>query len=261
MTTQEFSNEFDLMYDNASGNAPGINLYEKSVFLTLAQEEIVKETYSGYTQSRVGFEGSERRRRQLSELVGDYKTTTRLSNFGGPGTILTAEQDSEQNLISSSQFFGLPDDLLYIVLESVTLGGTNSCLNGKKIKVKPITHDEFQVDIDNPFKKPNLRKAWRMDLTRYGAAKQQAELFAIDTISEYHVRYVRKPKPIILADFEEDDDISGMGLSIDGYNTRKDCELNTEVHRDILIRAVDLAVLTARENNLMTRVQVNKKIV
>ena len=69
MTTQEFSNEFDLMYDNASGNAPGINLYEKSVFLTLAQEEIVKETYSGYTQSRVGFEGSERRRRQLSELM------------------------------------------------------------------------------------------------------------------------------------------------------------------------------------------------
>ena len=249
------------MYDNASGNAPGINLYEKSVFLTLAQEEIVKETYSGYTQSRVGFEGSERRRRQLSELVGDYKTTTRLSNFGGPGTILTTEEGSEQNLISSSQFFGLPDDLLYIVLESVTLGGTNSCLNGKKIKVKPITHDEFQVDIDNPFKKPNLRKAWRMDLTRYGASKQQAELFAIDTISEYHVRYVRKPKPIILADFEEDDDISGMNLSIDGYNTRKDCELNTEVHRDILIRAVDLAVLTARENNLMTRVQVNKKIV
>jgi hypothetical protein len=260
MTTQEFSNEFDLMYDNASGNAPGINLYEKSVFLTLAQEEIVKETYSGYTQSRVGFEGSERRRRQLSELVGDYKTQTRLSNYAYTGGLGTA-QDSEQNLISSSQFFALPDDLLYIVLESVTLGGTNSCLNGKKIKVKPITHDEFQVDIDNPFKKPNLRKAWRMDLTRYGAAKQQAELFAIDIISEYHVRYVRKPKPIILADFEEDDDISGMGLSIDGYNTRKDCELNTEVHRDILIRAVDLAVLTARENNLMTRVQVNKKIV
>ena len=259
MTTQEFSNEFDLMYDNASGNAPGINLYEKSVFLTIAQEEIVKETYSGYTQSRVGFEGSERRRRQLSELVRDYKTDTRLSNYAGTGG-LTTNQDSEQNLISSSQFFALPDDLLYIVLESVTLGGTNSCLNGKKIKVKPITHDEFQVDIDNPFKKPNLRKAWRMDLFRYGSS-QQAELFAIDTISEYHVRYVKKPKPIVLADFEEDDDISGMGLSVDGYNTRKDCELNTEVHRDILVRAVDLAVLTARENNLMTRVQVNKKIV
>ena len=259
MTTAEFSNEFDLMYDNASGNAPGINLYEKSVFLTLAQEEIVKETYSGFTQSRVGFEGSERRRRQLSELVRDYKTSTQLSNYTSQGGIST-NQDSEQNLISSSQFFALPDDLLYIVLESVTLGGKNSCLNGKKIKVKPVTHDEFQVDIDNPFKKPNLRKAWRMDLFRYGSS-QQAELFAIDTISEYHVRYVKKPKPIVLADFEEDDDISGMNLSIDGYNSRKDCELNTEVHRDILTRAVDLAVLTARENNLMTRVQVNKKIV
>ena len=260
MTTAEFSNEFDLMYDNASGNAPGINLYEKSVFLTLAQEEIVKETYSGFTQSRVGFEGSERRRRQLSELVRDYKTSDQLSNYID-GVDISNQEGSEQNLISSSQFFALPDDLLYIVLESITLGGTNSCLSGKKIKVKPITHDEFQVDIDNPFKKPNLRKAWRMDLTRYGASKQQAELFAIDTISEYHIRYVKKPQPIILADFEEDDDVSGMGLSIDGYNTKNDCELNTEIHRDILTRAVDLAVLTARENNLMTRVQVNKKIV
>lgn len=259
MTTAEFSTEFDLLYDNANSNAPGINAYEKSVFLTLAQEEIVKETYSGYTQTRIAFEGNERRRRQLSELVRDYKTTTQLSNYvttGGLGTI----QDREQNLITSSQFFGLPSDLLYIVLESVILGGTNSCLNGKKIKVKPITHDEFQVDIDNPFKKPNLRKAWRMDLFKYGAS-QQAELFAIDTISEYHIRYVKKPKPIVLADFEEDDDTAGMNLTIDGYNTRKDCELNTEIHRDILTRAVDLAVLTARENNMMTRVQVNKKIV
>lgn len=259
MTTAEFSNEFDLLYDNANGNAPGINLYEKSVFLTLAQEEIVKETYSGFTQSRVGFEGSERRRRQLSELVRDYKTTTQLSNYPSTGGLST-DTNSEQNLITSSQFFGLPSDLLYIVLESVTLGGTNSCLSGKKIKVKPITHDEFQIDIDNPFKKPNLRKAWRMDLFKYGAS-QQAELFAIDTISEYHIRYVKKPKPIVLADFEEDDDTAGMNLSIDGYNTRKDCELNTEIHRDILTRAVDLAVLAARENNLMTRVQVNKKIV
>jgi len=37
MTTGEFSNEFDLLYNNIMSNsAPGLNEYEKSVFLTKA---------------------------------------------------------------------------------------------------------------------------------------------------------------------------------------------------------------------------------
>ena len=45
MTTQEFSLEFDLLYNNISSNqAPGLTEYEKSTFLTQAQEEIVKFT-------------------------------------------------------------------------------------------------------------------------------------------------------------------------------------------------------------------------
>ena len=43
MTTSEFSNEFDVLYNNIASNAaPGINEYEKSVFLTRAQSEIVR---------------------------------------------------------------------------------------------------------------------------------------------------------------------------------------------------------------------------
>ena len=38
MTTQEFSNEFDILYNNIMSNsAPGLNEYEKSIFLTQAQ--------------------------------------------------------------------------------------------------------------------------------------------------------------------------------------------------------------------------------
>ena len=37
MTTPEFSNEFDVLYNNIMSNAaPGLNEYEKSVFLTKA---------------------------------------------------------------------------------------------------------------------------------------------------------------------------------------------------------------------------------
>ena len=46
MTTVDFNIEFDLLYNNAlSNSAPEINLYEKSLFLTQAQEEIIKESY------------------------------------------------------------------------------------------------------------------------------------------------------------------------------------------------------------------------
>ena len=40
MTTQEFSTEFDILYNNISANtaAPGVNEYEKSLFLNQAHQ-------------------------------------------------------------------------------------------------------------------------------------------------------------------------------------------------------------------------------
>jgi hypothetical protein len=42
MTPQEFSNEFDVLYNQVNSNqAPGLDEYEKSVMLTKAEDEIV----------------------------------------------------------------------------------------------------------------------------------------------------------------------------------------------------------------------------
>ena len=42
MNTTEFSNEFDVLYNQVNSNqAPGLDEYEKSVFLTKAQDEVV----------------------------------------------------------------------------------------------------------------------------------------------------------------------------------------------------------------------------
>ena len=47
MTIQEFSNEFDVLYNNIMSNqAPGLDEYEKSVFLTKAQNEILKNYFN-----------------------------------------------------------------------------------------------------------------------------------------------------------------------------------------------------------------------
>ena len=68
MTTQEFSPEFDLLYNNISSNqAPGLTEYEKSIFLTQAQEEIAIGLYEGkYGES---FEGTEEMRTYLNPLI------------------------------------------------------------------------------------------------------------------------------------------------------------------------------------------------
>lgn len=43
MTVEEFSDQFDILYNNITSNqAPGLDEYEKSIFLTRAQEDIVK---------------------------------------------------------------------------------------------------------------------------------------------------------------------------------------------------------------------------
>lgn len=47
MTPEEMSNEFDVLYNNITSNqAPGLDEYEKSLFLTKAQDEIIKAYFN-----------------------------------------------------------------------------------------------------------------------------------------------------------------------------------------------------------------------
>ena len=69
MNTAEFSNEFDILYNNITSNmAAGLSEYEKSVFLTRAQEDIITGFYSGKNTSKVSFEETEEVRRYLDVL-------------------------------------------------------------------------------------------------------------------------------------------------------------------------------------------------
>lgn len=68
---QELSNEFDVLYDNITSNqAPGLDEYEKSLFLTKAQDELIK-SYINPKLNKVqeGFDDSKERKEALSMLV------------------------------------------------------------------------------------------------------------------------------------------------------------------------------------------------
>lgn len=71
MTTTEFSNEFDVLYNNIMSNAaPGLNEYEKSVFLTKSQDEIIYNYFNpNGNKYKEGFDDSAKRQMDFQELI------------------------------------------------------------------------------------------------------------------------------------------------------------------------------------------------
>jgi hypothetical protein len=214
------------------------------VYLTTAQEELIKAYYSGEISNKASFENSEKRRRTMNELVTSYSQSTQTS--------------SSRGLTKESVFYAIPSNVFYIVNEQVTFISTDSCLNGKVVMVKPITHDEFKVSYTNPFRKPNRNKAWRLDISKE-SANSVVEIISSETLSSYDIRYVKAPKPIIIEDLTSGD-FEGLGLTINGSTAVTQCLLNSEIHRDILNRAAELAIRDYRENNLRSKIETNNRV-
>ena len=63
------------------------------------------------------------------------------------------------------------------------------------------------------------------------------EVISTYNVDSYLIRYISKPTPIVLEQLPD-------GLSINGVNTESECELNPVVHRAILERAVQLAIIS-----------------
>lgn len=228
MTTEELSNEFDTLVNSYSTqfnygnieNTISFDEYEKSIFLTKAQEELLIEFYNGKNPFRDVFEKSEEVRRYLSELVKTYKTNEKIT-------------DGYIGLSPNSVFFKLPEDAWFITYEAITIDDSKSgCKDGETIVIVPTTQDEYYKTSKNPFKRPNERKALRLDIEN-----NIVEIISKYNVSNYLVRYITKPKPIILIDLPE-------GISIDNLTIKTECRLNPALHRQILDRAIRYALIS-----------------
>lgn len=218
MTNPEFENEFDILFNNIMSNqAPGLDSYEKSVFLTQAKEQLFISYYSGKNSNGESFEETEEFRRYLSTHV---KTVV----------LEPLEEHSEIAITDNSEIFQLPDDLWFITYEFATLAeGTGNCASGKRVQVVPVTQDDVYRTMENPFKNAGLRRALRLDIEN-----NRVEIISKYTIAKYTVRYLERTKPIILRDLDGD-------LSINGYSEKTECDLPEALHRPILNLAVELA--------------------
>tara|TARA_R110002051_G_C8747809_1_gene499890 strand:- start:1442 stop:2179 length:738 start_codon:yes stop_codon:yes gene_type:complete len=245
MTASEFKEEFNLRYNNALEGAPGLDTYEISTYLTIGQEQIVKKYYDVTKDPSISFESKEKARRSISELVKDEK--------------ILLQSDSSRGLFPESKMFEISGDIMYIVMETASLSNTDTLYNNKLIKVIPTTHDELMVHYRNPFRKSNKNKAWRVDLSREGG-KTTVEIVSKEDLSRYNVRYVSFPNPIIIEDLSTALDVEGLGLTINGKTSQAGSLLPNLTHREIIDRAVELAVADYRDGTLQSRAQMNTRI-
>ena len=286
MTTTEFSNQFDLLYNNISSNqAPGLNEYEKSVFLTKAQDEIVKNYFQAESNGNTvkkGFDDTAIRQMDFSDLIMS-KTLT--------------EENEEPDVDPRALVYKISkDDRVYIIInESLYLMVNQEGklkVNGIR-QVVPIKYTEYMRLMSKPFKEPLKNMAWRIitqgregdavvdigtlvdksisdpttvaksvsskiEIVITSADKNKYKRDGETNTIQYNIRYVRKPRPIILTNLS---DSFGEDLSIDGYKQAMTCELNESTHEAILQRAVELAKIAwaGNPNDVQLEVEAGKR--
>jgi len=221
MTSSEMKEAFLIGYDKITNYAgKGYEDNEIQLFLNQAQFRVVKKRLPF-------FELNEIVRKELSTLVNGFSYTT-----SGSSEIVDITNDDQNGADLYNQYSKLYEfnsKILTVISEHA------EDASGNKISVRPITHDELNTLMDNPFRKPNCKRLVRLDLrVSHGQGsgdKIQHELISSEafTISKYLVRFVRYPEDIVLG--------------------TTDCELPIQLHQEI----VDEAVLLALENAESTR--------
>ena len=237
MTTQEFSDQFDVLYNNIMSNqAPGLDEYEKSVFLTKAQYEIVKNYFNPKSnKNQEGFDDSPKRQIDFSKLMA-VKTPVAFTTEDYP------------KFDDRSKLFTMPTDILFVLNETavnftpvlpltdppVAQSGTERLIN-----IVPISFEEYARITSKPYKQPLKNQGWRLfnggDIDTTTHFVTEIIIKSGTLIKDYRIRYVKRPKPIILTVLSE------TNVSLDGLTAVTECELDPILHPEILQRAVELA--------------------
>lgn len=258
MNLDEFSEGFDVRYNNITSNqAPGLNEHEKSLFLTTAQDETLKNHFSSQSPGnnlKEGFDDSAKRQADFSMLMKTASCTT--GTLTGAGDEITYSYDTgevdehEEPIIKTVQFqisrldprskiFTFPEDVFIPINESLA-----DLTDHKYLQVIPLRYDEYTAKMSKPYKRPLKHQAWRLNNSGSISNSRYIKCVEVITTPEYDnkdltytVRYLRRPLPIIVGDLD--------GLTINGkdYDDVKDigCELDPILHEEILQRAVELA--------------------
>lgn len=224
--------EAEVLYDKiTSAGSPGYTDQEWSVLLTKGQQVFLQEMFDPYKS----FEETEKLRKDYSLLKEAFTGTVSASQVG---------------IHTNGQFFDLPTDCLYVVQEEAVITSSDLCYNGKTIRVKPVTENEYNINRNNPYKKPAPDElVWRMDFNNPGSTQVPRHELVTDgtfTINTYRGRYIKYPQDII-------------PFTNDGTTTAlQNSQLPDIAHRAIIERAVRIATATTNPQEYQVKLNEQK---
>lgn len=272
MTNPEFSDSFSTLLNSYASQAQFgeeaskreivLDEYEKSVYLTQAQDIIVKSYFDATLNAQgQGFDDSTRRQVDFSSLIKvatldpidniaeDDKFDDRGIIYRLPGrpkktsestSNTTSDTTTSNSTTDTSEEEGTTD-VLFILNEKLIVSKENK---NKEYVIVPINYREYDREMSKPYAQPLKKQAWRLFHNTSTGFDIQTELIPRVNIKQengttftYKIRYVRRPQPIILETLPD-------GLEIDGIRKETPCELHPILHADILSKAVELAVAT-----------------
>lgn len=255
MSAIKLNNLFRLRLDEYS--SLGTKSYEDdeiSDILTQAQLRLVKRYAKVY-------EKDEYARKVLSKLVsGPYAQeyiNSDSKNEGYPTNLNneTFVDNSSYKVDDNSIIFKLPANVLRVVYEEIIVDNLS-------LDVYPTTHDEYRKVRRNKYRKPNDRKAIRLDVQAYDiqsndnisnpAKSVSTSHLGHEIISDkfkdaqsitYNIRYIQAPQDIVYSQIETD---------------CKDSYLPEFMYDEIADEAVLIALEISQEQRLQTFAQIKQ---
>jgi hypothetical protein len=176
--------------------APAYDDVGISNWLTKAQLRVFKRYYKP-GQDGFSFESDEITGRALEQLI-------RAASISG-ATITSSS--SQVGIHPNGNFYDLPVDFYLAVEEGAKTAETTS-----EVYVRPMTHDAYFINLNNPYKKPTAYIVWRMHFSRHdfgedggdeftGRTKKRVELIVKNKttfpITDYRLRYLAYPPDIV----------------------------------------------------------------
>jgi hypothetical protein len=218
MTAEQMQYNFELKLNTLYKLDKPFTSYDINQLLNESQDVVVYNHYSVRDgDSREHFESDEKLRTELAELITNYGVASAVFDTSDPA------------LHANGVFVTVPTDFMYALREQCGIEYTdcNNQTATNTVRVAPVTHDEYIMNVNNSFKMPYNELVWRMDYSSPTGDAKRHELITDGTydIKTYTLRYLRRPNRINI---------------LDG----SDCELNSNLHEEIVNRAVRMAAAT-----------------
>lgn len=251
MTVKEMSDSLDSLLNSYSTKAAFgeeaskadivLDEYEKSLYLTQAQDIVLKSYFQRNTNSEGnGFDDSEKRQIDFSSLI-TVKTLRQTTGtpFDERGILFSMPK----RINNETEIEGTTDVLFILNEQLLTTIGEGNTAKKKTYVIVPINYKEYDREMSKPYAQPLKKQCWRLFQNAGQGFDYVTELIPVwdletkETIVGYKMRYVRRPNPIVLTDMPD-------GLSIEGFDEENSCELNPILHPEIVQKAVDIIIST-----------------